>query len=330
FKKKIANVPAFKTGFDFEVDKKDIEESLQKEWQIFSIELLRRGLLKIPDGFRIDLGNSPNSGEPLKVSKRKLLPIPENYLSPQKVAKVRVEKASPTKKKDQRKSSKLQKPAPSNAAPLPPDPPTPPPRIIHPADVGLCPPMYVQQYSVVRDFHEEVKRRKTDGSSMDDFRRVEERLFGKYAELESIRNIIAGMPKMKLTQDQKSVQAHFKKTWRQMEPEPLTEDVVESPEKPEKPDMPIKKVRENCDTVTVFAYLDNSNETGEEAPPPFATAARFFVLEVFKNWKKCAADLQIFMANKDICRLNFQKYANTITFTSNFTTKIGLFEYRSA
>ncbi|CAI2354037.1 unnamed protein product [Caenorhabditis sp. 36 PRJEB53466] len=218
----------FNTGFDFKMPENE-PDRLAKEWEVFAVGLLRRGLLTPPEGFKL----INRGGRPRKEVKRRsdaltmaddaeLMPPPatkpkDSPKKPEKFVERQPEKPhpSPRVRKDARRSGKKDLLLPPPPV-VPIRPPSPPKRVIPQAqDVGLCPPIYVMQKDLIDNLTDEVTNAVANA----------------YGEIHRIYRLVKKDQeetngKRKLTDDQKLVMNNFGRFGADPKPQEPEIDVV--------------------------------------------------------------------------------------------------------
>ncbi|ULT88337.1 hypothetical protein L3Y34_007496 [Caenorhabditis briggsae] len=230
------------------VDQEQETDEIQREWETFTVGLLKKGFLKSPDGFKIvQKGGRPrkyliNQGKKRKSGEQ--MPREEPAPPPAQQKKKSVggryqkkgPKASPKKqprgKYANRHIELFDEPSTSNMPSTSAAPPKPQRIVPKPEDVGLCHPIFMMQMNFKKIFNEECERRMQEGSSSMDSRRVESAVFATLEEIHDVAKWTAAAPRRNLTSDQKLVMKEFKDNFRRLNVEEVAEPVAEEDPEP--------------------------------------------------------------------------------------------------
>lgn len=187
---------------------------VQMEWEVFAIDLLKKGLLKSPeDGYRV----VKKGGRPRKYNKRKLEEnshVDEDP-NPTKRPKQKAEKTIPKKKHSRKSSIKVQTPLVTSSIgpPVSPKAVTPEPTTPDAKDVGLEPPIFMQQQAIFVRLREEIaKRRNNPHLPQFDYQKF---IYESYDEIHRIETLTRLSGEKELTAEQKAAHERFReKYWK--------------------------------------------------------------------------------------------------------------------
>uniref|UniRef100_A0A1I7UVN8 Rab-GAP TBC domain-containing protein n=1 Tax=Caenorhabditis tropicalis TaxID=1561998 RepID=A0A1I7UVN8_9PELO len=265
------------------VDLNGTEDEIQRQWEMFAVALLKKGMLEPPNGStavqKEGQQSSPPAGNvPTQSRKRKIddpripesleepTPLPKKAPPPPQPPSSRYQKKekvqkSPKKKESRKSGLRDRRQATPDSLPLYSQPSTSsaPPKLqrkVHPtpASVGLADPIYIQQANMLKMFKEEVERRKKEGCSENDHEIVRKMVYSSYDEIYSTKRITDESKARELTAEQSKVTQRMWKTWRRgnsddVEDEDETvgddEDLMEEDEEEFIPEVVTKKTPKN-------------------------------------------------------------------------------------